>query len=115
MMNLNAAIERVDAATVFIALSGRMTLGMSLREVESKINHIAEEDGTRKLVLDLSGVEYTDSAGLGLLMLLYGRMKTQGGQLRLVAPDKQLLNLFKLTCTDTILTIDSDRATALAG
>ena len=114
MMNLNAAIERVDAATVFITLTGRMTLGMSLREVESKINHIAE-DGTRKMILDLSGVEYTDSAGLGLLMLLYGRMKTQGGQLRLVAPDKQLLNLFKLTCTDTILTIDPDRATALAG
>lgn len=38
-----------------------------------------------------------------------------GGQLRLVAPDKQLRALFKLTCTDTILIIDPDRAAALAG
>ena len=37
-----------------------------------------------------------------------------GGQLRLVAPRKQVLDVFKLTCTDTILTIDPDRATALA-
>lgn len=66
-------------------------------------------------MLDLAGVEYADSAGLGLLMLLYGKMKTRGGQLRLVAPDKHMLDLFKMTCTDTILTIDPDRATALAG
>ena len=112
-MNLDTVVERIDATTVVITLKGRMTLGMSLREVESKINHIAE-DGTRKLVLDMAGVEYVDSAGLGLLMLLYGKMKTEGGQLRLVAPDKQLLALFKLTCTDSILTIDPDRAAALA-
>lgn len=115
MMNLNAAIERVDAATAIVTLTGRMTLGMSLREVESKINHVAQDGATRKLILDLSGVEYADSAGLGLVMLLFGRMKTQGGQLRLVAPDKQLRNLFKITCTDTILTINEDRAAALAG
>jgi anti-sigma B factor antagonist len=115
MANLNAAIDRVDGETVFIALTGRMTLGMSLREVESKINHVAEDGATRKLILDLSGVEYADSAGLGLVMLLYGRMKTQGGQLRLVAPDAQLRNLFKITCTDTILTIDVDREAAMAG
>lgn len=114
MMNLEATIERVDATTTVITLTGRMTLGMRLREVESKINHVAE-DGTQKLVLDLAGVEYVDSAGLGLLMLLYGKMKMRGGQVRLVAPDKQLRALFKLTCTDTILTIDPDRATALAG
>ncbi len=113
-MSLAAEVERVDAKTVVIQLTGRMTLGMSLREVESKINHIAE-DGTQKMVLDLAGVEYADSAGLGLLMLLYGKMKTRGGQLRLVAPGKQMLDLFKMTCTDTILTIDADRAAALAG
>ncbi len=113
-MNLNAEVERIDATTVVVTLSGRMTLGMRLHEIESTINKLAW-DGTRKLVLDLSGVEYADSAGLGLMMLLYGRMKTVGGQLRLVAPRKQLQDVFKLTCTDTILTIDPDRAAALAG
>jgi anti-anti-sigma factor len=114
MMHLEASIEQADATTLIITLTGAMTLGMKLREVESKINQVAG-DGIHKLVLDLAGVEYADSAGLGLLMLLHGKMKTRGGQLRLVAPDKQLRDLFKLTCTDTILTIDPDRAAALAG
>ncbi|MGO8721042.1 MAG: STAS domain-containing protein [Acidobacteriaceae bacterium] len=112
-MNLNAQVERIDATTVVVTLTGRMTLGMRLHEVEATINKIAW-DGTHKLVLELSGVEYADSASLGLLMLLYGRMKTVGGQLRLVAPRKQLLDIFKLTCTDSILTIDPDLPAALA-
>jgi anti-sigma B factor antagonist len=113
-MNLNAEVERIDATTVVVRLTGRMNLGMRLHEVETTINKLAWDDGTRKLILELSGVEHADSAGLGLLMLLYGRMKTVGGQLRLVAPRKQLLDVFKLTCTDSILTIDPDLATALA-
>ena len=113
MMNLIVEMEWIDAATVWAKLTGRMTLGMSLHEVESKINQAAQ-NGTRKLILDLSGVEYADSAALGMIMLLYGKMKIHGGQLRLVAPDKQLRNLFKITSTDSILTIVPDRATALA-
>jgi anti-sigma B factor antagonist len=112
-MNLTAEVERIDATTVVVKLTGRMNLGMRLHEVESTVNKLAW-DGTRKMILELSGVEYADSAGLGLLMLLYGRMKTVGGQLRLVAPRKQLLDVFKLTSTDAILTIDPDLATALA-
>lgn len=112
-MNLKADVERIDTTTVVVRLTGKMTLGMTLHEVESTINKLAW-DGTKKLILDLSGVEYADSAGLGLIMLLYGRMKTVGGQLRLVAPRKQLLDVFKLTATDSILTIDPDLATALA-
>ena len=112
-MNLTAEVERIDVTTVVVKLAGKMTLGIRLHEVESTINKLAF-DGTKKLVLELSGVEYADSAGLGLLMLLYGRMKTVGGQLRLVAPRKQLLDVFKLTSTDSILSIDPDLATALA-
>jgi len=89
-----------------------MTLGMRLREVESRIDEVTE--GARKLIVDLSAVDYADSAGLGLIMIIYGKMKTVGGQLRLVAPNESLAALFKRTCIDSILTVDPDLATALA-
>ena len=111
-MNLTAEVERIDATTVVVKLAGRMNLGMRLHEVESTINKLAY-DGKQADPRALRG-GIADSAGLGLLMLLYGRMKTVGGQLRLVAPRKQLLDVFKLTSTDSILTIDPDLATALA-
>jgi anti-anti-sigma factor len=66
-MSLEADVERVAAATVVVELTGRMTLGMRLREIESKITRDVDES-THKLVLDLSGVDYADSFGLGFLM-----------------------------------------------
>ena len=112
-MILEVAIDLSNPAAPIAKLSGRMTLGMRLREVESRIDEAAG-DGAVKLILDLSQVNYADSAGLGLIMILYGKMKTAGGQLRIVAPNESLLTLFKRTCIDSILTIDPDLATALA-
>ena len=90
-----------------------MTLGMHLREVESKVTDVAAK-GVHKLILELSGAEFLDSAGLGLLMILYGTMKTHSGQLRLVAPTERVLGLLKLTCTDAILPIDQTLEATLA-
>ena len=47
-------------------------------------------------------------------MVLYGKMKTAGGELRLVAPNQTVMALLKLTCVDSLLTIDPDLDTALA-
>jgi anti-anti-sigma factor len=113
-MILEAELERVDPSTAVFRLTGRMTLGMRLREIESKIGDVTGH-GVQKLILDLSGVEYIDSAGLGALMILYGRMKVDGGQLRLVAPGSKVMDILKMTHTDSILRIDPTLDAALAG
>ena len=112
-MILEAELEHVDPITAVFRLSGRMTLGMRLREVEAKISDVAD-NGTERLILDLSGIEFLDSAGLGVLMILYGNMKVRGGQLRLVAPGAKVLDVLKLTHTDSILPIDPTLEAALA-
>jgi len=112
-MILEAVFEPVDLTTAVFRLTGRMTLGTRLREVESRITEVANQ-GIHKLILDLSGVEYLDSAGLGALMILYGNMKVRGGHLRLVAPGVKVLEVLKMTHADSILTIDRNLEAALA-
>jgi anti-sigma B factor antagonist len=112
-MILEADIDCSTPHSPIVKLSGRMTLGMRLREVESRIDGVTGNPAT-KLILDLSGVDYADSAGIGLIMILFGKMKTHGGQMRVVAPNASLLSLFQRTCIDSILSIDPDLATALA-
>jgi anti-sigma B factor antagonist len=112
-MILEAEFEPVDLTTAVFRLTGRMTLGMRLREVESKISDVAGQ-GIHKLILDLSGVEFLDSAGLGALMILYGNMKIRGGQLRLVAPGSKVRDVLRMTNTDAILPIDTNLEAALA-
>jgi anti-sigma B factor antagonist len=112
-MILDADIDCTNPASPIVKLSGRMTLGSRLHEIEGRINE-AIGGGAGKLILDLSGVAYTDSAGLGVIMILFGKMKSGGGQLRIVGPNSTLLDLFQRTCIDSILTIDPDLATAIA-
>jgi anti-sigma B factor antagonist len=112
-MILEADFEPVDLTTAVFRLSGRMTLGTRLREIESKISDVADK-GIHKLILDLSGIEFLDSAGLGVLMILYGNMKVRSGQLRLVAPRAKVLDVLKMTHTDSLLPIDPNLEAALA-
>jgi len=112
-MILEADFEPIDLTTAVFRLTGRMTLGTRLREIESTITDIADK-GIHKLILDLSGIEFLDSAGLGVLMILYGNMKLHKGQLRLVAPRAKVLDVLKMTHTDSILPIDPSLEVALA-
>lgn len=111
-MLLDFTTEQIDETTMVVTLIGRMTLGMRLREVELQLNH-AIDGGVRRLALEMSGIDYADSAGLGLLMLLYGKMKTVKGSLRIVAPTPTVQQLFDLTNTNQLLSIYPDRAAAL--
>jgi anti-sigma B factor antagonist len=112
-MILEADFEPVDLTTAVFRMTGRMTLGTRLREIESKISDVADK-GIHKLILDLSGIEFLDSAGLGVLMILYGNMKLHKGQLRLVAPRAKVLDVLKMTHTDSILPIDPNLEAAIA-
>ncbi len=111
--SITADVERLDGENVVVRLKGSLILGMQLREIETTLSGIADE-GTQKLILDLSGIRYADSAGLGLLIVLHGKMKSLGGKLHLVAPGKRLLTLFEVTNTNSILSIHPDRNSALS-
>ncbi|MGH9597849.1 MAG: STAS domain-containing protein [Edaphobacter sp.] len=112
-MSLKAVYQPIDLTTAVFHLTGRMAFGTSLHEIEAQISGLIDH-GVHKLVLDLSGVEYLDSAGLGVLLLLYGNMKTRGGHLRLVAPNPKVLDVLKMTRTDSILSIAPSIEAAIA-
>jgi anti-sigma B factor antagonist len=112
-MPVDVTIEKLPEATAVITLSGHMTLGTSLKVADSQING-AISDGVTKMVLDLTGVDYMDSAGLGMLVYVYGAMREKSGTLRLCGVAERLRSLLQLTKTDTFLPIDASREESLA-
>ena len=54
-------------------------------------------DGTSKVVLDLDGVQWLDSATLGILMAALKLTKDAGGDLRLAGVNKRLTSVFVVT------------------
>jgi anti-sigma B factor antagonist len=95
-----------------ISCAGRFTLGTRLSEIEAMIQSLIDQ-GSRKLVLDLTHVEFVDSAGLGIIMRIFGEMGQHGGQFRIAGASDQVQRLFNITHTAPILAIDSDLVTSI--
>ena len=83
-----------------------------MSEIEAMILSLIQQ-GARKLVLDLTHVEFVDSAGLGIIMRISGEIGQQGGQLRIAGAHEQVQRLFDVTHTAPILAIDPDLVTSV--
>ncbi len=62
-------------------------------------------DGNLQLVIDMSGVDFCDSTGLGVLVAVVKRVRTAGGDLRLVTNDERLTALLELTRLDQVFDV----------
>ena len=69
--------------------------------------------GERRLIVDLGGVEFLDSAGLAALVGGQNTVREAGGSLALACPRANLLKLFAITGLDQVFVIHPTVATAI--
>ena len=72
------------------------------------------DSGQHQLVIDLGGVEFLDSTGLGVLVAGLNRAREVGGSLSLVCPQERVLKLFRITGLDEVFTVHATVDEALA-
>ena len=84
-MMLETEVFDIEPDITVVSCAGRFTLGTQLRLTESMINTLIQK-GSRKLVVDLTHTELVDSAGLGVLMHVFGEMEQLGGPCGWPAP-----------------------------
>jgi len=100
--------ERVIGDVTILDLKGKMTLGEGDELLKDKINSLIHQ-GQKKLLLNLEGVPYIDSAGLGEIVRTYTTVSRQGGSLKLVNLTKRITDLLSITKLLTVFeTFDSE-------
>ncbi len=72
------------------------------------------EDGARKLVIDLSGVTYIDSASIGCLMDIHRMLQEKDGAVRLAGLQPRVETMISMTGVHKIVGIHPDEEAALA-
>jgi anti-sigma B factor antagonist len=65
----------------------------------------AQYGGSTRVVVDLDGVEFLDSMGLGVLVGALKRARTHAGEFVVVCSRDRLLQLFEVTGLDAILRV----------
>ena len=100
--------ERVVGDVTILDLKGKITLGEGDEALKDKINSLAMQN-RKSILLNLAGVPYIDSAGLGEVVRTYTTISRQGGQLKLVNLTKRITDLLAITKLLTVFeTFDSE-------
>lgn len=101
--------ERVVNNVTVLDLKGKMTLGEGDELLKDKINSLLQQD-RKQIVLNLEGVPYIDSAGLGEIVRTYTTVSRQGGKLKLVNLTKRITDLLSITKLLTVFeTFESEQ------
>ena len=66
----------------------------------------------KELIIDLSEVEFCDSSGLSALLIAERKMRENNGVVKLVAPQKKVLQLIKISHLDRAFQIFDTMAKA---
>lgn len=88
--------QRAVSDVIVLDLKGKITLGEGDELLKDKVNSLLNQ-GYKKVVLNLAGVPYIDSAGLGEIVRTYTTVSRQGGSLKLLNLTKRITDLLSIT------------------
>jgi len=93
--------------------SGQITLGEGTMVIRNTVRDILQA-GAKKIVLNLAGVNYIDSSGVGELVSTFTTVVNKGGQLKLLNLTKKIRELLAITKLLTVFDVSDDEKALLA-
>ena len=108
-LNIN---ERQAGDVTVLDMSGKITIGEGSVALRTAIRRLLEE-GRKRILLNLSGVSYVDSSGIGELVSSYTAINKEGGQLKLLNLTQKIQDLLTITKLLTVFDVYDSEADAL--
>jgi anti-sigma B factor antagonist len=111
--SVELSVSKTSAGDVpILAVSGEVDV-YSAPALKDKIGELIQS-GQTTLIVDLSGVAFLDSTGLGALVEARAATNESGGSLPIVCSQERILKLFTITGLDGVFTIHPDVGAAVA-
>lgn len=111
MAELNIAERQAGDVTV-LDMSGKITIGEGSVSLRTAVRRLLEE-GKKRILLNLGGVSYIDSSGIGELVSSYTAINKEGGQLKLLNLTQKLRDLLTITKLLTVFDVYESEPDAL--
>ncbi len=104
--------EQVDT-TLVVVPAGRLDSNHATGFEKTVTDYV--RNGERRIVIDLSQIDYISSAGLRVVLMLVKQLKSSNGSLVLCGMKPSIKEVFDISGFSKILQIRGTRAEALAG
>jgi anti-sigma B factor antagonist len=113
-MTLEVETRQADGGAAIVAPTGRLDVG-GAPALKDAIAELVSKNGPPKVVIDLTGVSFVDSTGLGSVISALKQIRGSQGELRLAAPNQQVRVVLELTTLDRVFPYYATVEEALAG
>jgi len=101
--------ERSAQGVKVLDITGQILFTQGDQVLKDKIHSLVHQ-GNKKILVNLAGVDYVDSAGLGELVGAFTTVTRAGGSLKLLSVTKRLRDLLSITKLLTVFeTFDSEQ------
>ena len=95
-----------------VDFSGKITLGEGSAIVRKLVRDLVAA-GKRKILFDLSDVDYIDSSGIGEMVAAYTAVRSANGELKLIHLTRRVHDILQITRLFTVFDVQKDEASAL--
>ena len=107
----NITNKDVDGVSV-VTFNGRIVLGPESAALRERVKSLLVED-RKKIVLNMSSVNYIDSSGLGMLVALHVSARGQGAEVHLSNLGNKFHDVLQLTRLLTVFSVYDTEAEAI--
>jgi len=105
--------EREREGITILDFKGRIAAGPEASALREKVAEVTAA-GKRNLVLNLAGVDYIDSTGLGALVVCVTGLRKLGGNMKLLNLNRRNIDLLVMTKLDTVFEVFTDEQDAVS-
>jgi anti-sigma B factor antagonist len=112
-MTLEVQTRQTEGGVTVVAPTGRLDVAgaPALKDAISEL----PQNGQPRVVIDMEGVSFVDSTGLGSVIAALKQIRNRQGELRLAAPNQQVRVVLELTTLDKVFPYFATLEEALAG
>jgi anti-sigma B factor antagonist len=110
-MELGLTVDETHPPLTVVAVAGEVDVATAPSLRARLVELIGE--GKVNLAIDLEGVDFLDSTGLGVLVSTVKRVRNDGGDLTLVCTNPHILKVFEITGLTTVFAIHATIGAAL--
>jgi anti-sigma B factor antagonist len=104
--------QREREGITIVDLKGRITVGPEAGALRQQVSDDIAA-GVHNLVLNMAGVDYVDSTGLGALVMSATTLRKSGGNVKLLNLNRRNIELLVMTKLATVFEIFNDEQDAV--
>lgn len=107
-MNITTSIRKVGDVAI-VDITGNIVFGEESAKLHNVVSDLLQK-GQKHILLNLGGVDYMDSMGMGSLVGASASVRKQGGELKLLNLSSKVADVMHITRLYTVFDILTDEA-----